>query len=210
MIVLSLFVEFDKIDATKSSFCRFLSKLTKTLLYGSTWQKVGTVFVTFCRFFVNFCHQLSQCLVHECLLLAVSLAFDPQTPIVEVWVLPMIASFAQMPTTLADLGRPDSWGGPLRRSLLVPILLVARILALTAALPFVVIVPLPAVEQLLAYSQEAVEWWLHYILSVQLQLLLQLVRESLVGPVIPIRVVRWHKHLGQILQDILNLSRGSR
>ena len=36
MIVLSLFVEFDKIDATKSSFCRFLSKLTKTLLYGST------------------------------------------------------------------------------------------------------------------------------------------------------------------------------
>ena len=60
MIVLSLFVEFDKIDATKSSFCRFLSKLTKTLLYGSTWQKVGAVFVTFCRFFVNFCHQLSQ------------------------------------------------------------------------------------------------------------------------------------------------------
>ena len=50
MIVLSLFVEFDKIDATKSSFCRFLSKLTKTLLYGSTWQKVGAVFVTFCRF----------------------------------------------------------------------------------------------------------------------------------------------------------------
>ena len=50
MIVLSLFVEFDKIDATKSSFCRFLSKLTKTLLYGCTWQKVGAVFVTFCRF----------------------------------------------------------------------------------------------------------------------------------------------------------------
>jgi hypothetical protein len=50
MIVLSLFVEFDKIDATKSSFYRFLSKLTKTLLYGSTWQKVGAVFVTFCRF----------------------------------------------------------------------------------------------------------------------------------------------------------------
>ena len=50
MIVLSLFVEFDKIDATKSSFCRFLSKLTKTLLYVSTWQKVGAVFVTFCRF----------------------------------------------------------------------------------------------------------------------------------------------------------------
>ena len=49
MIVLSLFVEFDKIDATKSSFCRFLSKLTKPLLYGSTWQKVGAVFVTFCR-----------------------------------------------------------------------------------------------------------------------------------------------------------------
>jgi len=50
MIVLSLFVEFDKIDATKSSFCRFLSKLTKTLLYGSTWQKVGAVFVTFVVF----------------------------------------------------------------------------------------------------------------------------------------------------------------
>ena len=29
MIVLSLFVNIDKIDATKSSFCRFLSKLTK-------------------------------------------------------------------------------------------------------------------------------------------------------------------------------------
>ena len=50
MIVLSLFVEFDKINATNSSFYRFLSKLTKTLLYGSTWQKVGAVFVTFCRF----------------------------------------------------------------------------------------------------------------------------------------------------------------
>ena len=50
MIVLSLFVEFDKIDATVSKFCRFLSKLPKPLLYGSTWQKVGAVFVTFCHF----------------------------------------------------------------------------------------------------------------------------------------------------------------
>ena len=65
MIVLSLFVEFDKIDATKSSFCRFLSKLTKTLLYGSTWQKVGAVFVTFCRFLSIFVTNFPSDKLHE-------------------------------------------------------------------------------------------------------------------------------------------------
>ena len=69
MIVLSLFVEFDKIDATKSSFYRFLSKLTKTLLYGSTWQKVGAVFVTF----VVFCQFLSRTVHH------------PQCSAVAIW-----------------------------------------------------------------------------------------------------------------------------
>ena len=53
MIVLSLFVEFDKIDVTKSSFCRFLSKLTKTLLYGSTWQKSRRRFCHFLSIFVT-------------------------------------------------------------------------------------------------------------------------------------------------------------
>ena len=64
MIVLSLFVDFDKIDATNSSFCLFLSKLTKALLYRSTWQKVGAVFVTFCRFLSIFVTNFPSAIVH--------------------------------------------------------------------------------------------------------------------------------------------------